>query len=330
MVSVLAVGPLFLDVIQYGLEHAPRPGEEQWVGGGDIMAGGVANQAVACARLGLEVSLVTRVGADRAGRFVAGLLAEENISLEGTRREGAQSVTVSQVFDGDRAFTSYGAANIPQPPSDAPAPDFFLASVGELPDPALLHRWRDAGCTVIADAAWDPTGRWDAADLAPLASADIFVPNDAEALAYTRRASVHDAARALLELVPNVVVTRGARGVLVASRAVADLVELPAIAVEAIDTTGAGDSFTAGVVRGLAAGAPLAEAAILGQVAAAWTVQRLGGSASAPRVHDLLDWAGRSLTWAQPRPKEGAGAAGLPDPAGVITKWLKAPPARSR
>ncbi|MEW6861040.1 carbohydrate kinase family protein [Trueperella pyogenes] len=323
MVHVLAAGPLFLDVIQYGLAHAPRPGEEQWVADGQIMAGGVANQAVACARLGLDVEVLTNVGADRAGRWVAELLADEDVRIGGTRG-GSQSVTVAQVFEGDRAFTTYGDAAYPTPPANMPAPDFLIASVDYLPRASeAVRRWRAAGCVVVADTAWDPTGRWNRADLAALAEADIAVPNDAEALAYTRTHCVHDAATQFLQHVPVVAITRGAHGVLLAEHGPTGgrprLTELPAVDVRAKDTTGAGDSFTAGFVRGLAHGASLAEAAALGQVTAAWTVQHLGGSAAAPTSAELVAWAksGR-LAWA------GSGSFAAPNLADVVTRLLPA------
>ncbi|MDY5404548.1 MAG: carbohydrate kinase family protein [Trueperella sp.] len=360
--EVIAAGPIFLDVIQYGLEHAPRPGEEQWVAGGAVMAGGVANQAIACARLGLNVEVVTNVGADRAGRWVAEMLAEENVGLEGSTREGNQSVTVAQVLGGDRAFTTYGDGACPDLPGTvlAQPPGFLVASIDYLArNFDRLKRLRGAGTVVVADTAWDPTGRWDRADLDPLAQADIFVPNAAEALAYTRAGSVREAAKRLLELVPTVVVTCGGDGAVVASRptcvltrddglgeagglAGADalagsahagagplgalVIELPAIDVEAKDTTGAGDSFTAGLVRALARGAKLSEAVVLGQVVAAWTVQRLGGSA-APTCADLRDWAGSGqLCWALPADSAGSeqpGAGGEATFAGRFGPYLR-------
>ncbi len=339
MAEVIAAGPIFLDVIQYGLEHAPRPGEEQWVAGGAVMAGGVANQAIACARLGLNVEVVTNVGADRAGRWVAEMLAEENVGLAGSTREGNQSVTVAQVLGGDRAFTTYGDGACPDLPGTvlAQPPGFLVASIDYLArNFDRLKRLRGAGTVVVADTAWDPTGRWDRADLDPLAQADIFVPNAAEALAYTRAGSVREAAKRLLELVPTVVVTCGGDGVVLACRPDCALtredvpdeaggpapsagesqlgalvIELPAIDVEAKDTTGAGDSFTAGLVRALARGAKLSEAVVLGQVVAGWTVQRLGGSA-APTCADLRDWAGSGqLRWAIPADSAGSEQPGL-------------------
>ncbi|NLW14597.1 MAG: carbohydrate kinase family protein [Trueperella sp.] len=316
---VVAAGSLFLDIVSYGLKHAPVPGEEQWVEGGDIMAGGVANQAVACARLGLDVNVLTAFGSDRAGTWVRELLNDENIRFDGSTTVERQAVTIAQNFDGDRAFTTWGENSAPLPPTDMPAPDYFLASVPYIPAAReTVRRWRAAGTTVIADSCWDPAKEWNPKNMEPIAEADIFVPNEVECLKYTKEDSCFKGASKFLEKVPTLIVTRGDKGVLIAERApgttdASDPVytELPAISARAIDTTGAGDSFTAGLVRGLVAGASLVEAAILGQVTAAWTVQRLGGSAAAPTIAELLAWADSGdLRWA-------ATAAGSPAPKDV-------------
>lgn len=302
------------------------------------MAGGVANQAVACARLGLNTHMVTNVGTDLAGRFVAELLAAEDVQLDGCTFEGAQSVTVAQVIDGDRAFTTYGDGACPLPPAGSPAPAFFLASLDYLAR-ADVRRWRRAGTIVVTDAAWDPTGRWDPAALDPLADADIFVPNEVEALALTGAADIHDAAARLLSRLPVVIVTRGADGVTVAVRGECedtsagiaglprDMVEgwegtpvftdLPAIRVTAKDTTGAGDAFTAGLVRGLSQGASLVDSVVFAQVTAAWTVERLGGSGATPTSEELLAWANAgALQWAATDP------VSAPSPTEVVQRLI--------
>lgn len=348
--QVVAAGPIFLDIVSYGLKHAPVPGEEQWVDGGEIMAGGVANQAVACARLGLDVNILTAFGTDRAGRWVRELLDGEDVRFDGSTTVERQSVTIAQFFDGDRALTTWGEDGAPLPPADMPAPDYLLASVPYLSAARdTVRRWREAGTTVIVDSCWDPAQKWDLESMAPIAEADIFVPNEVECLKYTQEDCCFKGAAKFLEAVPALVITRGERGAIVAERGAmaAELgssrgdepaggappyteptfIELPAITVKALDTTGAGDSFTAGLVRGLVAGASLVEAAVLGQVTAAWTVERPGGSASAPTSEELVRWADsgqlRSADSDTLRRAEGQGARHVPNPADVVRRLLR-------
>lgn len=291
--TVYVAGSLFLDIVMCGLEHAPRPGEEQWVTGSGVMPGGVANQAVACSRLGLNASLITYLGLDRPGSWVREMLADERVDISFAEDTPRQNITVSLVLEGDRAFTTHGQEDVPLPPQGLDAPDIFLASLPYLVRAeSQISRWREAGTVVIADTGWDPTGEWPQEHLDALKIADVFVPNCAEAQHYTRTLSIEDAAIALTDYVPTVVVTCGAQGVHIAHRE-GDTMRtevFSAIEVDAIDTTGAGDAFSAGFAAGLSAGASLTDSVHLGQCAAAWTVCRIGGSSAAPHMDELVDW----------------------------------------
>lgn len=287
---VYVAGALFLDIVMCGLAHAPRPGEEQWVPGSGVMPGGIANQAVSCSRLGLAPSLLTYIGTDRVGGWVREMLAEEDIDLSLAQDTERQNITCSLVFDGDRSFTTFGREDAPLPTGEEPTPDIVMASLGYLRAAAShIRRWRSEGAIVIADTGWDPTGAWDVADLEVLADADVFVPNCAEAEHYTRRLGPAAAAEKLLDYIDTAVVTCGAAGIQLARRG--EVVAMPALEVDCVDTTGAGDAFSAGLAAGLARGADIDEAVELGQAAAGWTVSHIGGSASSPHVEELVAWA---------------------------------------
>lgn len=291
--TVYVAGSLFLDIVMSGLKHAPRPGEEQWVSGSGVMPGGVANQAVACSKLGLNSALITYIGTDRPGSWVREMLSDEQVDLSFAEETAHQNITVSQVMEGDRAFTTHGNENVPLPAEDLEAPDVFLASLPYLVRAeAQISRWREQGTIVIADTGWDATGEWPQEHLEALKVADVFVPNCSEAEHYTRTLGPADAAAALVEYVPTVVVTCGGQGVHVVTREGNNISTsvFPAIEVEAIDTTGAGDAFSAGFATGLAIGASLTDSVHLGQCAAAWTVCRIGGSSAAPHMDELIDW----------------------------------------
>ncbi|MDO5724484.1 MAG: carbohydrate kinase family protein [Flaviflexus sp.] len=287
---VYVAGALFLDVVMCGLAHAPRPGEEQWVSGTGVMPGGIANQAVACSRLGLAPSLLTYIGTDRVGRWVREMLEEDEIDLSLARTTERQNITCSLVFDGDRSLTTCGRDDAPLPSGSELIPDVVMASLGYLRTAAEhIRRWRAGGAIVIADTGWDPTGAWDVADLEVLADADVFVPNCAEAEHYTRTLGPDRAAAKLLDYVDTAVVTCGAAGIQLARRG--EVVAMPALEVDPVDTTGAGDAFSAGLAAGLARGVDIDLAVELGQAAAGWTVSHIGGSASSPHAEELLEWS---------------------------------------
>lgn len=287
---VYVAGALFLDVVMCGLAHAPRPGEEQWVPGSGVMPGGIANQAVACSRLGLAPSLLTYIGTDRVGGWVREMLDEEDIDLSLARPTERQNITCSLVFDGDRAFTTFGRDDAPLPTGEEPTPDVVMASLCYLRKAEKhIERWRSEGAIVIADTGWDPTGAWDVADLEVLRHADVFVPNCAEAEHYTRTLGPAAAAEKLLDYIDTAVVTCGAAGIQLAHEG--SVMSMPALEVDCVDTTGAGDAFSAGLATGLAHGAAITDAVELGQAAAGWTVSHIGGSASSPHAADLLRWS---------------------------------------
>lgn len=293
--TVYVAGSLFLDIIMSGLRHPPRPGEEQWVSGGGVMPGGVANQAIACSRLGMDATIIAYLGQDRVGRWTAEMLTEEGISLTAIQPMAQGNVTVSQVMDGDRAFTTYGCQDVPLPDESLPAPDVFLCCLGYLREASdTVAKWKEHGTIVIADTGWDDTGQWPVSDLEALKLADVFVPNCSEAQHYTRTLTTEDAGLALLDWIDTVVITCGGRGVYVAQRDTTDtFTEFPALKVEAVDTTGAGDAFSSGLALGLALGHDLTTSVHLGQIAAGWTVTHIGGSVAAPHLSQLQSWVGQ-------------------------------------
>ena len=286
--QVLVAGSVFLDVVMAGLAHAPRPGEEQWVSDCSIVPGGSANQAIALARLGVDTALHCYLGTDRAGQMVREVLREEAGGIDSACAVERQNVTVSLALDGDRAMTTVGTDAVPPL---APLPHAPRGLVADLPtiqaNLAQVRTWQEAEapCTVFADARWGPSEQWDHSDLEPLEVVDVFTPNEGEALRYLRTDSVRQAAAALATRVPLAVITRGPRGVIAADGE--QLLALPALDVPVVDTTGAGDAFAAGLTWALLEGADLRTALSAGQVTAAFTLTRPGGSLSAPRPADL-------------------------------------------
>lgn len=298
--TVLVAGSVFLDVVMAGLSHAPRPGEEQWVSDCSMLPGGSANQAVGLARLGASTALHCYLGTDRAGRMVREMLQDEGIDLGSSCAVDRQNVTVSLALDGDRAMTTVGTDAVPPLGPRTAAPRGLVADLPSIEaNLAQVRTWHEGEepCTVFADASWDPSEQWDPSDLDPLEAVDVFTPNEGEALRYLRTDSVKEAAEELATRVPLAVITRGPHGVVAADGE--QLIALPALDVPVVDTTGAGDSFAAGLTWAVLAGLDLRTALSAAQVTAAFTLGHAGGSLNAPRPADL-----RHLVTSCPVPEE--------------------------
>ncbi|MBF6048094.1 sugar kinase [Streptomyces sp. NRRL B-1677] len=298
--DVYLTGTVFLDIIFTGLDSAPVRGTESWARGMGSSPGGIANMATALARLGLRTSLAAAFGDDMYGEYCWEALAQgEGIDLGPSRTvPGWHSpVTVSMAYEGERTMVSHGhEAPPPGNGGGVPAPECPPASRAcvALLVPGRQEEWiaRAAarGSRVFADVGWDETGRWDPADLADLEHCEAFLPNAEEAMRYTRTDCPRAAARALAEKVPVAVVTMGEKGAFAVDSSTGESAEVPAIAVEALDPTGAGDVFVAGFVTGTLAGWPLADRLAFAGLTAALSVQEFGGSLSAPGWVEIAAW----------------------------------------
>ncbi|MFJ3039521.1 MULTISPECIES: carbohydrate kinase family protein [Streptomyces] len=293
--DVYLTGTVFLDVIFTGLDSAPVRGTESWARGMGSSPGGIANMATALARLGLRTSLAAAFGDDHYGDYCWDALSRgEGIDLTPSRTvPGWHSpVTVSMAYEGERTMVSHGH----EPPPEEPSPDCppgaraAVASLAPGTGAPWIARAAARGTRVFADVGWDDTGAWDLAALPDLAHCEAFLPNAEEAMRYTGATCPRAAAHALTEHVPLAVVTLGADGAYAVDRRTGESAEVPAIEVEALDPTGAGDVFVAGFVTGTLAGWPLADRLAFAGLTAALSVQEFGGSLSAPGWGEIATW----------------------------------------
>ena len=293
--DVYLTGTVFLDIIFTGLDSAPVRGTESWARGMGSSPGGVANMATALARLGLRTSLAAAFGDDHYGEYCWDALEQgERIDLSASRTvpDWHSPVTVSMAYEGERTMVSHGH----EPPPEEPAPDCpprARAAIAAL-TPGTRAPWiaqaAGKGARIFADVGWDDTGRWDLAGLPDLEQCEAFLPNAEEAMRYTGTSCPRAAARALTDHVPLAVVTLGAEGAYAVDGRSGETADVPAIAVQALDPTGAGDVFVAGFVTGTLAAWPLADRLAFAGLTAALSVQEFGGSLSAPDWSEIAAW----------------------------------------
>jgi ribokinase len=276
--SVLVVGSINADFTVHA-ERLPAPGET--VAGGRLERGGGgkgANQAVAAARAGAAVAMVGAVGDDDLGAGALAALRSEGVDVAAVRRlAGAPTGVALIVVDGagDNQIAVASGANHAVAAADVRAerrPGCVLASFELLDEPVLAAARiaADAGCPLVVNPA--PARRLEPAlrELRP-----ILTPNRSEAAELTGEAEPEAAARALAARTDApVVVTLGDQGALVLDGN--GLAHVPAPAVHAVDTTGAGDTFNGTLAAELAGGRDLRAAVAAAVAAAADSVTRPG------------------------------------------------------
>lgn len=293
--DVFLTGLLFFDLVFTGLDRGPTPGIEVWSKGAGSGPGGIANFAVTLARFGLRTSLSAAFGADFSGRYCWDVLEHgEGIDLSRSRMfEGwPTAVTVSMAYEGDRALVTHGRAvpvGVDELVGTPPRSRAAIVHIG--PEPAdWMRQAHAAGTRIFADVGWDPSQRWTTDVLDQLARCHAFMPNAEEAMAYTRTSTPQEAVAKLADVVPLAVVTCGSAGVLAIDGTTGEQASAPGLKVDALDTTGAGDVFGASLVTGTLAGWPLAERLRFANLAAALSVQRVGGALAAPGWPGIARW----------------------------------------
>lgn len=301
--TVVIVGSTMVDQVVY-LPRAPGPGETVR---GDRFAVGFggkgANQAVMARRLGAEVAFVGCVGDDAHGESTRAHLADEGVDLGAlTRRPGASGVAAIWVeTDGTNRIVVVPGANSLVTADDARVAvaslDRVDVAVGQLEIPqdataAGLAAARARGATTVLNPA-----PFAPLDDALLNAADWLVPNEVEFAELAVQLAVVSAPadadprddRQVVALSAAtgcaVAVTLGAQGVALAVGGVVERV--PAPAVVAVDSTGAGDGFVGAFVVALAEGATPGQAGRLACACAAWSVQRHGTQSSFPGADDV-------------------------------------------
>lgn len=295
MTRIVVVGSINIDLVTQAARFA-GPGEtllgERFV----TMPGGKgANQAVAAARLGAEVALVGALGHDSFGAQLRQGLLAEGIDLSHTVElddcaSGTASITIA---GGENQIIVVPAANARVTPAQVEQARALMARADamlvqmEIPLPAVeatLRLGHRLGVPVILNPA-------PAQPLPPawLPLARCVTPNQHE-LAILLGADAGDDFLALMRRMPcPLVLTRGSEGAWY--REQGEPMHQPAFAVDAVDSTGAGDTFNAALAVFLGEGMP--QAVRKAAAAAALSVGKLGAQAGMPRLAELDAWLAR-------------------------------------
>ncbi|RQP12559.1 MAG: ribokinase [Microbacteriaceae bacterium] len=286
MSDIVVLGSANMDLV-VRQPRLPEPGETMFGSSFSTVPGGKGlNQAIAAARVGGSVAFLGAVGGDAFGRELRETLQAAGVDTDGIalveRPTGTAHISV--LDGGENAIVVVPDANGVELPLDdvqraAIRAARHLVVQFERPLPLVAEAVafaRSVGVTTVVTPAPVLPLPEDFLD-----AVDILVPNAGEARELAGLDDETDAARALSKRAGTVVMTRGARGALVA-RGGEIVEEVEPYAVTPVDTTGAGDTFTGVLVARLAAGASDPEALRAAAVAAAIATTRAGASTSMP------------------------------------------------
>lgn len=289
MSNILVVGSLNADLV-VRVPRFPQPGET--LSGEDlhvIPGGKGANQAVAAARLGANVSMLGRVGSDNFGDFLLNNLQANAVDAHLVQRDAASTGTAIIVVDekGQNSIVLSPGANGQVTPADVDSAspfhhDLLLLQL-EIPSPAVLSAARRAKEHKVR-VILNPAPAKELPD-ALIALADFIIPNETElslltGLEVKDTPSAEQAARVLLQRgAQHVIVTMGSKGALIVDMETST--HINSFPVNVVDTTAAGDAFIGGFASVLKS-VSLPEAVRYGCACGALACTKFGAQPSLP------------------------------------------------
>ena len=296
--KITVIGSLNYDVI-LKVDRLPYKGETMAVDNSTFSAGGKgANQAVQTAKLKTPTYMVGCVGTDASADFLVCTAKQYGVDTRFIRKvEGSSGMGIIHALEDGSVYASIvRGANfqIKKEDIDKAMPALKESKVcilqNEIPVPMIeygIDKAKEAGCIVVLNSA-------PAIELPDeyLAKVDILVVNEVEASFYCKETvdSVDKAKEEIKKLAEkynnNVIITLGSLGAVVYENGTIEVI--PAKKVDAVETTGAGDSYIGAVSHSIVEGLTLTEACRFATKCSAVTVCRCGAQPSMPTLEEVM------------------------------------------
>lgn len=297
--NVLILGELNVDLVLQCPDAVPVPGKEVLAEDFRMTLGSAsAICAAGLARLGNGVRFVGRIGRDFWGQYCVDTLSRAGVDTSGVRSETTlkTGVTVSISSPQDRALVTYLGSITALDGADVDdealggidhlhVSSYFLQRGLQPHCRTLFARATELGLTTSLDCGFDPAERWNAGLIATLEQVDLFFPNEEELRAVSGCSEPAAAIRALDNGRTRVIAKLGGRGCLAIDGT--RVVHVPALPVDVVDTTGAGDSFNAGFLHRWLRGGSLEECLRYGAACGALSTRAIGGTAAQPTPDEV-------------------------------------------
>ncbi|MFO7848990.1 MAG: carbohydrate kinase family protein [Spirochaetia bacterium] len=310
MPKVVSIGIAVLDVLARPLPITPSKDDSTRVESIKMMPGGDAlNVAVALSTMGVSAGLLTKTGTDLNGEVLIKHLADTSVDTSAVRTDPNRQTSTSLVLireDGERSFITMKGAHHYFTRDDIDwsylegarvvniSSLFGLTNFGIDDAAAVLEFCRARGITTTMDFMYDKTGEEikRISEILPLL--DYALPSALEAEQMTagspkEKPTAEETAARLLRLgCRNVVIKLGEKGCYIKTEHLEK--HLPSRRVEAVDTTGAGDSFVAGFILGLLRNWDITGCAAFASTIGALNCRRTGATAGVPDAKEVVQY----------------------------------------
>ena len=304
--DILALGELNVDLLLNRIAGFPEVGKEIFAQDMTLTLGSsTAIFAANAATLGARVSFVGMIGKDSFGEVVRSTLEQRHVDTSNLIEvdNAATGLTAILNYDNDRANVTYPGAmslmgvkdirpEIIREAKHVHVSSIFLQETLHNEIFEIVRMVKDCGATLSMDVQFDPEEKWEFDYRKILPLVDVFMPNEQELMAITRKATVEEAVDVILPYANVTVVKMGPRGSLVISGG--KRFHMPAMLNKSVvDAIGAGDSFDAGLISAYVRGKDLAECQRLGNLAGAVNTTAAGGTGAFSSIEAVKEAAQR-------------------------------------
>ncbi len=307
MLKVACVGILVADVIVSPVREIPKNGLLVPVDSISMHSGGNAMTAAINLRtLGVESSLIGRVGSDMFGDYLKKCLSEAGVKIDGVKTDSSvqRSAAVLMVEEGTgersvfHCVGSNGAFSMDDIDFDVIEKNdvvfvtgsFLLKTFDGKQTMEFLKKCKEMGKTTALDVCWDASGKWGEILDCVMPYIDLFLPSIDEARMIAKKETPEEMADVFFEKgVGAVVIKCGSDGCYVRPSRDAEGTMLPIFKVDNIaDTTGAGDSFCSGFLAAYSRGEDILSCAEFGNAVGAHCVMATGATAGIKPYEEII------------------------------------------
>ncbi len=287
---MINVGSINIDYV-YQVDHQVRPGETLAAESYQVFPGGKGlNQSIALAKAGVEVTHVGKIGKD--GLWLKQVLHEKGVDTARvqTSAQATGHAMIQVSHSGENAIIIHGGANrdldsslITAAISQASDNDFLLLQNETNAVPDIINAGSERGLTLM----FNPAPMDDGVLSYPLEKIDWFIVNETEGEALTGRQRSDEILNVIQQRFPRskTVLTLGSKGLMYADSSHQTIV--PAYKIDAVDTTGTGDTFIGFFLAAIARGKELETALREASAASAVCAKCHGASSSIPDLEEV-------------------------------------------